>query len=143
MRSGIFILLLLALLSACKSGNKTPRQDLPTAGSFHLLAKNELGDKFTVEFSEDGRFLLCKSSLQPDPLVSHYTVKFFVMDAGSGEILFRETVARGEIVWHNAHTIRVSYIQGIIMPDAEIISNTYLYDLVTNKKTTLGSTEKF
>lgn len=140
----ITLILLLVLMTAmCKPGNKTTKQDLKVHEPFHLLAKKELGEKFSVEFNEDGRFVLCKSSAQPDPSVSHFTVKFFVMDSESGEVLYSDNLARGEIEWHDTQTVRISTIPGIIMPDAEVISNTYLYDLVTKKKTTLGSTEKF
>lgn len=137
------IFLLVLVTTMCKPANKTIKQDLITPEPFHLVAKHELGDRFTVEFNEDGRFVLCKSALQPDLSVSHYTVKFFVMDTKTEEILFRETIARGEVEWHDTHSVRISSIPGIIIPDAEIISNTYLLDIVTGKKITIGSTERY
>jgi hypothetical protein len=137
------IILLVFMAAMCKPGNKAMKQDYRENEPFHLLAKKELGDQFSVEFNEDGRYVLCKSSAQPDPSVSHFTVKFFVMDSKSGEILYSDNLVRGEIEWQDSQTLRISNIPGIIMPDAEVISNTYLYDLVTKKKTTLGSTEKF
>jgi hypothetical protein len=128
---------------ACKTGNKTSKSAMSEAFPFHLVAKKELGDRFMVEFNETGNFVLCRSEFLPDPSVSHYTVKFFIYDVERGEIIYQDVVPRGEVEWHNNQEIRISSVPGIIMPDAEVISNTYLYHIVTGKKKTLGSTEKF
>lgn len=128
---------------ACKTGNKTSKSDMVETSPFHLMAKKELGDKFIVEFNETGDFVLCKSEFLPDPSVSHYTVKFIIYDVEKGEIIYQDVVARGEVEWHNSQEVKISAIPGIIMPDAEVISNTYLYHIITGKKKTLGSTEKF
>ena len=135
--------LLLMFSSACKTGNKASKMDVNETPAFHLVAKNELGDRFMVEFNESGKFVLCKSEFLPDPSVSHYTVKFFIYDVEKDEVIYRDVVPRGEVEWHGGEEIKISSVPGIIMPDAEVISNTYLYHIVTGKKKTLGSTEKF
>ena len=139
----VLFAMLLSFSFACKTGHKSSKGEKSEISPFHLLAKKELGDKFTVEFNETGKFALCKSEFLPDPSVSHYTVKYFVYDIDREEIIFQEVIPRGEVEWYNGLKIKVSSVPGIIMPDAEVISNTYIYDIVSGKKTTLGSTEKF
>lgn len=148
MRDRIYIVsalfaLFLCFSFACKTGNKTSKSEMNEASPFHLLAKKELGDRFVVEFNETGKFVLCKSEFLPDPSVSHYTVKFFIYDVEKEEIIYQDVVPRGEVAWHGSQEVIVSSVPGIIMPDSEVISNTYLYHIVSGKKTTLGSTEKF
>lgn len=139
----IFLVLFYGLLGSCKSGNKSMKTGMNETEQYQILASQHLGEKYVVEFNESGKLVLCKSGFLPDPSVAHYHVKFFVFDKDKQEIIYQDVIPRGEVVWFNNNTLKVSTIPGIVMPDEEVISNTYLYDLVKKQRTTLGSTEKF
>jgi hypothetical protein len=131
------------VFNSCSAGNKTGSAERPAADHVLLLATKQLGDSFMVDFNRSGNLILFKSHSLADPTVPHYTVRFFVYDLQADMVVYEGSVARGEVEWYEERKIKVSEIPGIIMPDEEVSTHTWLYDIDTKTKKSLGSSEKF
>ncbi len=138
----ILVLLWLILVS-CKPGERLGEPGERYAEPLHIIAKKELGDKFVVEFNKPGTFVLCKNDNLPEEKENFYSLKFFVYDIAKNEIIYMDSIPRGEVFWYSDQTIKIISIPKNIFPGEPLISNTYLFDIISGEITTLGSSEIF
>jgi hypothetical protein len=131
------------VFSSCSAGNKAGKAERSEADHVLLLATKQLGDSFMVDFNRSGNLILFKSHSLADPTVPYYTVSFFVYDLQTDMVVYEGSVARGEVEWYEERVIKISEIPGIVMPDEEVSTHTWLYDLDKKTKKSLGSSEKF
>lgn len=145
MKPVVFLMVVIVFLvfSSCSAGNKAGKAERSEADHVLLLATKQLGDSFMVDFNRSGNLILFKSHSLADPTVPYYTVSFFVYDLQTDMVVYEGSVARGEVEWYEERVIKVSEIPGIVMPDEEVSTHTWLYDLDKKTKKSLGSSEKF
>ena len=153
-----YILLLGASLLACKGTKETSTakadttknsSTTTTVKSYETLATERLGDKdgkIQYEMNASKNYALCKvvsisknipmtpAGGTPVNTVGSGNVKFIVVNIAQGDVVLEKSIAYGSVAWHSDTQLKIVEIMGANMPNNP---NTYLYNVVTGKKTSI------
>lgn len=131
---GVFFLPFLLILFIILTGKTSMAQDTSGKDPFLKAVKEELGQKFIIEYNPSQTLVLCKRN--PDELrsIDNSGFKYLIYDLHKGEILFKESLPAGDAAWINNYQIEVCVRPGIVTEDSIEKPNCYILDLKAGKK---------
>ncbi len=107
----------------CGSKHSTRNAD------FFNLAVRQLGSSFDVQYNESATFVLCQSTTPTSGIDPFGTLRFLVYDISLHKIAHQQTLARGEVSWHDDTTLKIVTIPGIIATDTAVDQNIIFWDV--------------
>lgn len=127
---------LFIILLACLSCNSSkPPVPTPTEPSKLIeLAETKLGSPYNVIKNETEAYAIVSKELRSRPNQAYPTLRFFIMDLKTDEVVYENTELGGEIVWETEYIVKVTSNSGIPNPDAGNGQTTYRYHVKNKKK---------
>jgi hypothetical protein len=138
MKFNAFLFFCLTIFAFACSGSKTPKSSQD--GDYEAIAKKKFTDKFLMEQSPNGAFVVCFKD--PKEAITGGSAEngYFIYDIKNKKIIKEENLLRGGVFkWENDRTLKIT-------PNKEYNANTtgrpagYLFDVIDMK--VIKSSEK-
>ena len=130
---------IVVLADSCKSSKDTTSQ--PTTETDPLdkldleeIAQAKFGSSFDLQYNSSKSFVLVSKKLKTRPNDAYPTVRFFIYETRTKEIIYENTEAGGTVEWESDDVILVTSKNVIPNPNGSSGPKTYRYDTKTRKK---------
>lgn len=129
----IFLFLFIDACSSSKEKTDESQSDLPT---YKKIAEENYDSDYKAEFNRDSTYIIVYYSPKNKLMSLNPPLKFFVYNAGSKRVIFRDNLANGQVKWKNDYQLVVTTIPEIVKGNEEENSESfgYTYDVITGRK---------